>query len=160
MQRQASLATVASSPMQLDPVLEDRIVTAVRERMSAQLAFTMDLVRFPSTRGNEREAQAFVAAALRERGLEVDEWTIDEATIRDHPGFSPGNGDYVNAINIVGTHEPNEAAGKSLILNGHIDVVPPGPLEMWKVSSPFEPRLSEDDRLLYGRGAADMKVCG
>ncbi len=42
-----------------------------------------------------------------------------------------------------------------LILAGHTDVVPPGPLEKW-TSPPFVP--TEKDGKLYGRGAADMKV--
>jgi succinyl-diaminopimelate desuccinylase len=41
-----------------------------------------------------------------------------------------------------------------LVLLGHTDVVPPGPLEAW-TSDPFIPTLR--DGVLYGRGAADMK---
>jgi succinyl-diaminopimelate desuccinylase len=40
-------------------------------------------------------------------------------------------------------------------LAGHVDVVPPGPVEQW-TSDPFTP--TERDGLLVGRGAADMKV--
>jgi succinyl-diaminopimelate desuccinylase len=43
----------------------------------------------------------------------------------------------------------------SVVLAGHTDVVPPGPLDQWK-SDPFEP--TERDGLLFGRGAADMKT--
>jgi succinyl-diaminopimelate desuccinylase len=40
-------------------------------------------------------------------------------------------------------------------LAGHVDVVPPGPLDQW-TSDPFTP--VERDGLLYGRGASDMKA--
>lgn len=41
-----------------------------------------------------------------------------------------------------------------ICLAGHLDVVPPGPVERW-TSDPFTP--VERDGFLYGRGAADMK---
>lgn len=41
-----------------------------------------------------------------------------------------------------------------LVLLGHTDVVPPGPLEAW-TSDPFAPQVREGN--LYGRGTADMK---
>ena len=41
-----------------------------------------------------------------------------------------------------------------MILAGHTDVVPTGPLDQWK-SDPFVPEIR--DGILYGRGAADMK---
>jgi len=42
-----------------------------------------------------------------------------------------------------------------LVFAGHVDVVPPGPLERWS-SPPFEPTLREGK--LFGRGASDMKT--
>ncbi|WP_025770753.1 succinyl-diaminopimelate desuccinylase [Thioalkalivibrio sp. HK1] len=44
--------------------------------------------------------------------------------------------------------------GPVLVMLGHTDVVPPGPLDAWS-SPPFEPNIRGD--WLYGRGAADMK---
>ncbi|MAY26148.1 MAG: succinyl-diaminopimelate desuccinylase [Polycyclovorans sp.] len=44
--------------------------------------------------------------------------------------------------------------GPLMVLAGHTDVVPTGPLDQWR-SPPFEPTVH--DGLLYGRGAADMK---
>jgi succinyl-diaminopimelate desuccinylase len=46
------------------------------------------------------------------------------------------------------------STGPLVCLAGHVDVVPPGPLDAW-TSDPFTP--VERDGLLYGRGAADMK---
>jgi len=42
-----------------------------------------------------------------------------------------------------------------LVLAGHTDVVPPGPIEKWH-SDPFVPTIREGK--LFGRGAADMKT--
>jgi succinyl-diaminopimelate desuccinylase len=47
------------------------------------------------------------------------------------------------------------SSGPLVCLAGHVDVVPPGPVEQW-TSDPFSP--AERDGLLYGRGAADMKA--
>jgi acetylornithine deacetylase len=55
---------------------------------------------------------------------------------------------------VVGTYRPPTNAGKSLILQGHCDVVPPGPLDMWE-TPPFSPVIK--DGWMYGRGACDMK---
>jgi acetylornithine deacetylase len=70
-------------------------------------------------------------------------------------GFSPVAVSYENAINVVGTHRPEQTKGRSLILNGHIDVVPTGPLDMWTYP-PYDPRIV--DGWLHGRGAGDMKA--
>ena len=47
------------------------------------------------------------------------------------------------------------SAGPLVCLAGHVDVVPPGPVDEWE-SEPFTP--SERDGYLYGRGSADMKA--
>lgn len=141
--------------MTLDATTRQRIIDAVDAGFEAQLAFTADMVRFDSTRGNEAAMQDFMARALRERGYEVDHWKIDVEDIKDLPGFSPVEFvDYEQAYNVVGTRHPKENKGRSLIINGHIDVVPPCDTDRW-TTPPFEPRV-EDGRM-YGRGAGDMK---
>lgn len=138
----------------LDPILASAIIAAVDDGFEAQLALTGDLVRFPSVRGAEQTAQDFVAGLMRARGWSVDRWRVEVDSIRHLPGFSPVLGAYDDAINVVGSLRAESPKGRSLILNGHIDVVPVGPLDMW-TRPPFEPELDGD--WLYGRGSGDMK---
>jgi acetylornithine deacetylase len=88
-------------------------------------------------------------------GVHEQTLLMPSKSIRDHPGFSPVTVDYSNAINVVGSHRPREATGRSLILNGHIDVVPTGPTDMWSFA-PYEPALV--DGWMHGRGAGDMQA--
>jgi acetylornithine deacetylase len=142
--------------MPLDPTLAAKILDAVDAGFEAQIAFTEELIRFPSLRGAEKPAQAFMHQALEARGYGVRSFQIEVDKIHDHPGFSPVCVDYSNAVNVIGTHQPRRATGRSLILNGHMDVVPEGPHAMWQVSPPFVPKRDGD--WLYGRGSGDMKA--
>lgn len=130
------------------------LLKAVDDRFDAEIAFLAEVTSHPSTRGNEQSAQDFMAGEFAERGYEVDRWQIDVADIRDMPGFSPVIGPYEDAVNVVGAHRAR-GRGRSLILNGHVDVVPEGPHDMWD-TPPFEPRV--DGGWMYGRGAGDMKA--
>ena len=143
------------APGEVDTGLSQEILAAVSDKFDSQMAFSMDLMRHASLRGQEAEAQTSLYAALEERGYAMDRWAIDVDAIQDHPGFSPVKVDYTNALNVVASHRPRNRQGRSLILNGHIDVVPTGPLEMW-THPPFEPRIEAD--WLYGRGGGDMKA--
>ncbi|MCT7378500.1 ArgE/DapE family deacylase [Chelativorans salis] len=140
----------------MDEKLAQEILASVERGFEEQIAFTEDLIRFPSLRGRERPAQDFVHRALEQRGYAVETFAIDVDKIRDHPGFSPVTIDYSDAVNVVATHRPRVEKGQSLILNGHMDVVPEGPHEMWEVTPPFEPKRVGD--WLYGRGGGDMKA--
>lgn len=138
-----------------DATLTRKILDAVDAGFDEQVRFTADLVASPSLRGQEAPAQDMMARAFRERGLAVDRWKIEVDDIRHLPGFSPVAISYDNAFNVVGTHRPAKGGGRSLILNGHIDVVPTGPLDMW-TDPPFAPKVK--DGWLYGRGGGDMKA--
>lgn len=139
----------------IDPDLAAKIRQSVSDGMSEQIEFTQELVRKPSVRGQEHTAQDFVFQQLKSRGYAMDRWAIDVASIENHPGYSPVAVPYDNAINVVGSHRPRNETGRSLILNGHIDVVPTGPNDMWD-KPPFEPYIEGD--WLYGRGSGDMKA--
>ena len=132
-----------------------RIINSVDMLFDEQLIFTQKLVTLPSLRGQEHTAQDLLFNAMSQRGFSMDRWKIDVADIEHHEGFGPVTISYENAFNVVGTFRPESQQGRSLILNGHIDVVPTGPLEMWS-RSPWEPDII--DGWMYGRGSADMKA--
>lgn len=139
----------------LDPKTEQQIVAAVDAKFDEQVELLAKLVQIPSQRGGEADAQAFVAALYGARGYDVDHWKIDIDEIKGLRGFSPVAVSYDDAWNVVATHTPRHATGRSLILNGHIDVVPVGPLEQWTVD-PYGAEIK--DGWMYGRGAGDMKA--
>lgn len=139
----------------LTPSLQTEIEHAVDRLFDQQVGFLRELVSIPSLRGQEAPCQDLMAATLRRMGYEVDHWQLNVADLQDHPGFSPVMyTSYERAYNVVGTHRPRQQQGRSLILQGHVDVVPTGPIEQWS-SPPFTPTIR--DGWLYGRGAGDMK---
>jgi acetylornithine deacetylase len=131
---------------------------AVERKREEILGLVVDLVRFPSEThppgGDEGPAQDFLAKRFHEAGLEVDmfePWSLPG--IEDHPGWWPGL-EYQGRPNVVARFR-GAGGGRSLILNGHIDVVPPGPRDLW-THDPYEGAIV--DGKLFGRGAADQKA--
>lgn len=131
-----------------------RIGEAVEAQWEAQLTFLRELVRTPSVTGTEGACQEIVAARYREAGLAVDVWEPDPAELAPYADHVGEFADFQGRPNVVGTSAGN-GAGRSLILNGHIDTVDPGDPARW-THPPFAAEIA-DDRL-YGRGSCDMKA--
>jgi acetylornithine deacetylase or succinyl-diaminopimelate desuccinylase len=146
-ERQQSDAMIKSN-------ISHRIRDAVDAKFEEQISTTKDFVAIPSTRGAEGPCQDMIGDLLRRRGYEVDDWYIDTDDLKDLPGYGPIEHDFSRARTVVGTYRPTHDRGRSLILQGHCDVVPAGPLDMWE-TPPFMPLVK--DGWLYGRGAGDMK---
>lgn len=133
----------------LTPV-ERRVVEAVD--VDGLIAAAQRLVRIPSWNGNETPAQDAVAELMADAGLSVDRWLIDLPAVQAHPACS-WEIHRDEAVGLVGSLQ-GAAEGPTLILNGHVDVVPPGDLGLW-TDPPFE-GVVRDGRL-RGRGSLDMK---
>jgi acetylornithine deacetylase len=129
----------------------DRLDAVIEDRAEVAFAFLERLVAAPSTVGREQEAQEVVEQELRRLGFDVERLPIPEE-IRDDPLAGVPQTSYVGRFDLVG--RLGNGAGPSLLLNGHVDVVPAEQPALWG-SPPFEPR--RDDGRLYGRGAGDMK---
>ncbi len=128
---------------------ERRVADAVDPRRL--LALLADLVVIESVANRETPAQERVAKEMRAIGLETDVWDIDFERLRRHPAYT-ADVDRREGLGVVGTVGRGE--GRTLILNGHIDVVPAGEIERW-THPPFE--LTERGGRLFGRGVVDMK---
>lgn len=110
-----------------------------------------DLIPIRSLGGQETPAQEYVAEWMRRNGMEVDLWEIDMKALKQHQAFS-AEVERESALGVVGWI--GKGVGSSLILNGHIDVVPVGDEANWKYP-PWQATLA--DGRVYGRGSVDMK---
>ena len=133
----------------------DAIIASVEAGFAEQIAYTQELVRFPSIRGAEHAIQDFVFRAFRSRGFAMERFAMEREAIERHAGGGKFSDVHSTAPIVVGIHRPREERGRSLILQAHVDVVPPGPADLWS-HPPFDPVISGD--WLFGRGGADMKA--
>lgn len=117
------------------------------------VALLSQLVRQASTQGNEQGVQAVVIEKLKSLGLEVDVWDPEYSVLATSPYFVPSRNSFAGSPNVVGRLK-GTGGGKSIILNGHIDVVPEGDRTKW-TDDPFSGRVK--DGRVYGRGTTDMK---
>ncbi len=116
----------------------------------------LELLAVPSVTGSaaESELQHVLARHLERLDLDVDLWSMNLKELRAHPRFPGGEAPRTEAWGLVGeTRQPGD--GPSLILQSHVDVVPPGDLARWE-SDPFRPRVSGD--VVHARGACDAKA--
>lgn len=134
--------------MQVIKRLEDEIESRGDELVS----IVADLVRRPSMLGQEAEAQAYVADHLRGTGFEVESQDLDEG-LKEHPEAGESGVPFAGRPNVTGVLH-GSGGGRSLILNGHIDVVSPEPISAW-THDPWAADIV--DNRMYGRGAFDMK---
>ena len=119
----------------------------------ACIRLAQDLVRVPSVTGNERAVQDLVALFLEEAGLEVDRFEADLDQLKAHPRFPGMEVDRTEAVLVAGLL--GQKGERSLILNGHVDVVPVGDRQAWR-ASPWSGHIQAGR--LFGRGACDMKA--
>ncbi len=140
---------------------EQRVLDRIDARRDELARLLVRLLRFRTVtplmgeraEGHEyRDHQRFISQRLEAMGFSTETFEADAATL---PVF-PGSGvvpdrDLSNMPIVVGRRE---GRGRSLLLNAHYDVVPPGVLENWS-HPPFEGVVSGGN--VFGRGACDMK---
>ncbi len=134
--------------------VERRVVDAVD--IAGLLDALERFIAIDSSGGKETPAQRYVAALMERLGLEVDVWELDLASLRGDPAYSEElrRKEALGVVGRFGRPGAGAAPGRTLVLNGHVDVVPAGERDRWTVP-PFE--MTVRDERVYGRGSADMK---
>lgn len=138
----------------LSDSVDDAIETAVDELRDELTRFLQALVRTPSMPGGEQEAQHLLADKYRALGLATEIVTSERSELEGHPAFCDDGIPFVDRLNVVARWK-GTGEGRSLILNGHVDVVPPGDAAKWSLD-PWSGEIRNG--CVYGRGACDMKA--
>jgi acetylornithine deacetylase len=133
----------------------ERLRAAIEENFQDQVAFLQKMVQFRSLRGEEEPLQQWMAAQFEKRGYKVDQFSLADVDLMSHPKAAP-----MDTIPLEGSRQVvatlnSNGKGRSLILQGHIDVVPEGPSDLW-ADAPFDAIVR--DGWMIGRGAQDMKA--
>ncbi|HET9972149.1 MAG TPA: M20/M25/M40 family metallo-hydrolase, partial [Streptosporangiaceae bacterium] len=128
----------------------EAVDAAIGDGAEAAFSFLERLVAAPSTVGRELPAQQVVAAELGRLGFAVSELPVPAGTADAAPG-GVAQASYADRPNVLGLISPG--GSPSLLLNGHVDVVP-AESGRW-AGDPFTPVRA--DGWLTGRGAGDMK---
>ncbi|HEX7526169.1 MAG TPA: M20/M25/M40 family metallo-hydrolase [Gaiellaceae bacterium] len=139
---------------------DERLVCAEIERRRDELvALASDLIGFDTTARNVGDAprdeaalQEHLAERLRIAGAETDLWEPDAAQLQGKRLVPPGL-DFAGRPQLVARRR-GARGGRTLLFNGHIDVVSTEPRDRW-TSDPFAAEVR--DGKLYGRGSCDMK---
>lgn len=140
---------------------ESKIVEAVEERTDEMVALASELIAFDTTvRGDPDEParaelplQEHLGQLLQNSGADVEWWEPAPGDLDKWHRQVPAGLGFEGRPQMVARF-PGHGAGRSMLFNGHIDVVSGEPRESW-TSDPFRPEVR--DGLLYGRGASDMK---
>lgn len=136
---------------------ETKIVEAVDALADDMADLTAALVAEPSVLGNEKSALLVMEEALLRLGHAPVRVPMDPKRLNRHPGYAPVPWEYQvgEQFNLVTVRNPDAPGGRSCLMNGHLDVVSPEPVEPWD-TDPFDPVVK--DGWMHGRGAGDMKA--
>nr|WP_204251412.1 M20/M25/M40 family metallo-hydrolase [Exiguobacterium sp. N4-1P] len=146
--------------------LDERITLKVQggENRGEESDETLSLWALGADYRLARNATAFVYLSQLERdqagsedhaaGTGLIYKPLDAPGFEEHPHRAPTEWPSTGRYNVISDLN-HGAPGPHLVFNGHLDVVPAEPVDMW-TRPPWEPW--QKDGWLYGRGAGDMKA--
>lgn len=132
---------------------EARILASADALFPEAIDFIDEMVGQYSVLGQEQGVLNTVETRLQALDLPVTRVGMHKAMLSEHPLYAPVPWDHESKYNLVSQQNPG-ADGRSLVLNGHLDVVAAEPFDMWRQA----PNTTwQQDGWLYGRGAGDMQ---
>lgn len=135
--------------MAANPEVRRRVLAQVEARRGDIVNFLRDLISYRTESQNPANADYLpetekcltrIQQVLADMGCRIERWDASASAFSRHP--------------VLAGHLPGSGGGRSVALNGHIDVVPVGDTSQWTVD-PWAGELRNGK--LYGRGACDMK---
>jgi acetylornithine deacetylase len=140
---------------------ERALVERIARRRDEIVALACELIGFDTTSRahpdmparQERELQTALAERLRAAGADVDLWEPAPGDVANHP-LSAGRTFTFEGRPQLAARLRGNGGGRSVMFNGHIDVVPASIDDGWD-HDPFAPQVR--DGRITGRGACDMK---
>ena len=138
----------------MNSMIREKINAVVEQCRDEMIETLAELVRIPSVVGNEKPAQEFMQQQYEDLGLEVKPVEADKDKVGQHSAYVESGLPFEGRPNVIGIFK-GDTDKKSIILNGHVDVVSPEPVDQWR-HDPWGAEI--EDNCLYGRGAVDMKA--
>jgi acetylornithine deacetylase len=135
----------------MKPEEKEKLIQIIEQNRDKAVELLRNMISIPSVTGDEAAIQKYLASYMAKIGLDVDMWETDWDELKKHPGYRPVQRGYKGRPNLVATLK-GAGGGRSLLLNGHTDVIPVG--EGWS-QDPWSAAIR--DGRIYGRGSADMK---
>ncbi len=129
----------------------NNIRQVIQREMRGTERFLTELIRIPSASGQEQQAMQFLHEQFRQLDVGVEKREMSDAILKD-PDYSTPVPDlkYNGRYNLRIVRQ-GRGDGKSLLLNTHVDVVPPSE----GMQDPWTGRSSQG--VVFGRGACDAK---
>ncbi len=131
--------------------IEDKIISYIEEDKEESIGQLQEFLRRGGLMNEEESAQKYYAGLLEALNLDIDMWYPKAEDMDICPYFLAIRNDYSKSPDLVGRLKGN--GGRSMMLNGHVDVVPVG-INDWE-ESPWSGTRKNGG--IYGRGACDMK---
>lgn len=124
---------------------------AIARRLPEAQDFLVEIMRYPSTPGQEHDLMLFLEKRFGELNVEVERVPMSDAILDDPDYSSPMEGIKYDGRFNLRVSKPGAGGGRKLLFNAHTDVVPPSE----GMDFPWEPRI--DGGVVFGRGACDDK---